>query len=79
MLCVSTSQGVYITDGQGASKCLGLKGMVVSQIAVQSGGSAVLAAVPELAEVCLLLRCTADIAGIVQGCCVLFWTLLRQI
>ncbi len=52
MLLVSTTQGVYNIDGQGASRCLGLEGMTVSQIAVQ--GNAVLAAVPELAEVRLL-------------------------
>ena len=61
MLCVSTTQGVYIVDGQGASRCLGLEKMIVSQIAVQ--GTSVLAAVPEVAEVCLLLRCMADIAS----------------
>ena len=63
MLCVSTTQGVYIVDGQGTSRCLGLEGMIVSQIAVQGTavqGTVVLAAVPELAEVCLS-SCVADI------------------
>ena len=59
MLSVSTTQGVYMIDGQGASKCVGLEGMIVSQIAVQ--GTALLAAVPELAEV-RLLRCATDIS-----------------
>ena len=58
MLAVSTTQGVYIIDEQGASKCLGLESMIVSQIAVQ--GTSVLAAVPELAEVRLLFWGAAD-------------------